>query len=76
MKRIPLWQWRFGQHVHHPTPLERRPYIPAGCDQQRRLCDGARAELPHRVGLGVMPVVAIVGGSALSALVFWMWLWF
>jgi hypothetical protein len=65
------------RHVYYPNVLERRPYIPAGCDQQRRLHDGARAELPHRVGLGSVPVVALFGGTLLWAQVFiWLWLWF
>ena len=66
------------RRLYYSTPLERRPYIPAGCDQQRRLRDGTRAQLPRRVGLGAVPVVAIVVGSALWAQVitFWLWLWF
>jgi len=48
------------RHVYYPNLLERRPYIPAGCDQQRRLHAGARAELPQRVGLGAVPIAAIV----------------
>jgi len=54
-------------HVYCPTPLVRRPYIPAGCDQQQRLCDGARAELP-RVGLGAVPIAAIIVCTALWGL--------
>jgi hypothetical protein len=59
-----------GQVYHpiHPIPLGRRPYIPAGCDQQQRLRDGARAELPQ-VGLGAVPLVAIIVGAAFWGLV-------
>ena len=66
------------RHLYYPNLLERRPYIPAGCNQQRRLHDGARAELPRHVGLGAVPLVAMVAGTVLWALVFnfWLWLWF
>ena len=66
------------EHAYFPAPLKRRPYIPAGCDQQRRVHDGIRAELPCHVGLGAVPLVAIVGGTVLWALVsnLWLWLWF
>lgn len=55
------------EHITCPT-LVRRPYIPAGCDQQQRLRDGARAELP-RVGLGALPLVAIIVCTAFWGLV-------
>lgn len=59
-------------HVYHPTPLERRPYIPAGCDQQQRVHDGARAE-PPRPGLGAVPVVAVAGGAAIWTMLIAFW---
>jgi hypothetical protein len=54
-------------HINYPTQ-GRRPYIPAGCDQQNRLHDGARAEMPRREAWGPLVVAEMVAGVALSAL--------
>jgi len=63
--------------VYQLTHSERRPYIPAGCDQQRRLHDGARAELLPFISGGAVWIIAVVSGAVLWAQVFsWLWLWF
>lgn len=74
-------------HMHTNEWPPRRPYIPAGCDQQGRVEDGQRApaecstdigaDMPTTQREAVSPLIGILVGSALGALMICaaLWLW-